>query len=87
MSESTVHEASPGSIDVISALTGLARISGAAPLHTVAAQLVELALNSIPAVAVCLAVVQDSTVVHLEITDGPLGLVLDERQYPAGFGP
>jgi hypothetical protein len=87
MIDSSDHEWAPVSIDVISALTGVARISGAAPLGTVAAQLAGLALKTVPAVAVCLAVVQDSRLVHLEITSGPLAFVLDERQYPAGFGP
>jgi GAF domain-containing protein len=87
MIESPDHQGSPVSTDVISALIALARISGAAPLGTVAAQLAGLARSSVPAVAVGLAVVQDSRVVHLEISGGALAFVLDERQYPAGFGP
>lgn len=87
MIESREHQEAPVSADVSSALSELARISATAPVGTVAAELAALALNALPAVAVCLAVVERERVLHLEITGGAPAFVLDERQYPPGFGP
>lgn len=87
MIESREHQEAPVSADVSSALSELARISATAPVGTVAAELAALALNALPAVAVCLAVVERERVLHLEIIGGAPAFVLDERQYPPGFGP
>jgi hypothetical protein len=78
----------PGTPDVLAVLTGLARTSTAAPLGTVGAEIAELVLNGLPSVAVCLAVVHLRRVLHWEIAGvKSLAFVLDERQYPRGFGP
>lgn len=86
MIEPRWRQEAPVSADVSAALSGLVRISAAAPLGTVAAEVAGLVLNTLPAVAVSLAVIERKRVLHLEIT-GALAFVLDERQYPAGFGP